>query len=300
MKKIILDMDTGIDDAMAIALAISNPNFDILGFTTTFGNVSTKKSVENTLTILSLLNRDDIPVFMGEEELNGNIYTPSEYVKGIHGANGLGNVSFPKSSKSVQGESAVSFISRMIKKYQKELTIVTTGTLTNLASVYKNDPSLVPLTGKVVVMGGALATRGNVSELAEANIYKNIEGAKFVYSLSLDITQIGLDVTEQLKLSKSDINEWRKSERGELFATMVSFYIDYHKTGECFLHDPAAVAYLFDHSLFQDEYFPLCISDEGRTYMDIDRGKRVNVPLHVDKTKAEEVIKKGLSSALML
>ena len=209
MTNIILDLDTGIDDTLALLYVIARSDeFNLLGVTSTFGNVETKTSALNSLTILDLFGRTDVPVFIGESAPEGKTsYQVMPYIHRIHGRNGLGDVDFPRSERKPEDESASSFIMRMIASHPDDLTIVATGPLRNLAEVYRKYPETMKIPHKVISMGGALTVEGNVTPFAEANYYKDPKSASFVFSLPIDLIQIPLDVTERSHLHLSDTEE---------------------------------------------------------------------------------------------
>lgn len=261
MRKIILDLDTGIDDAMALAYIAGSEEAELLGVTGTFGNVYTQKGVENALMLLHLLGREEVPVYPGARHaINRKRFLRQAVSARIHGENGVGQISLPPSQGKAEEKDAVSFLCEAIRKHKKELTIVTTGPLTNLALALQKEPEIKALLGPVVVMGGALTVEGNVSPFAEANISQDPHGAKLIFESGLDVTMVGLDVTLRSRLTRADTQKWRDcgSLAGKLFADMVDYYISQHfhsnKTA-CFLHDPSAAVCALHPEYFQ--YLPL-------------------------------------------
>jgi purine nucleosidase len=249
--KMILDLDTGIDDAMALAYAVGSPDIALIGITGIYGNVSTETSIRNSLDLLSLLHIDEIPVYKGATHSysDKDTYSPVEVSKFIHGNNGIGNVKIAESTKRVEKEDAVDFIIESAKKYGKELVIVATGPMTNLADAIKKEPELKEMVGNIVIMGGALTVPGNINELAEANIYQDPVAANYLFTSGAYFTMVGLDVTHRPNLTKSDTQKWRLlgTASGENYADIVDYYIDaYHDSAPqlngCALHDPLAVA----------------------------------------------------------
>ena len=269
MINIILDLDTGIDDTLALLYVIARRDeFNLLGVTSTFGNVETETSARNSLTILDLFGRTDVPVFIGERAPEGKTsYQVMPYIYRIHGRNGLGDVDFPSSQRKPEEEGAVSFLSRMITSHPDDLTIVATGPLRNLAEVYRQYPETVQIPHKVISMGGALTVEGNVTPFAEANYYKDPKSASFVFSLPIDLIQIPLDVTERSHLHLSDTEEW-KSERGMLIRKMTEFYIGFHNKDFSYLHDPSAVCAALHPEYFSYLSLPMKITDDGRSIGD--------------------------------
>ena len=269
MINIILDLDTGIDDTLALLYVIARRDeFNLLGVTSTFGNVETETSARNSLTILDLFGRTDVPVFIGERAPEGKTsYQVMPYIYRIHGRNGLGDVDFPSSQRKPEEEGAVSFLSRMITSHPDDLTIVATGPLRNLAEVYRQYPETVKIPHKVISMGGALTVEGNVTPFAEANYYKDPKSASFVFSLPIDLIQIPLDVTERSHLHLSDTEEW-KSERGMLIRKMTEFYIGFHNKDFSYLHDPSAVCAALHPEYFSYLSLPMKVTNEGRSIGD--------------------------------
>lgn len=291
MTNIILDLDTGIDDTLALLYVIARSDeFNLLGVTSTFGNVETETSARNSLTILDLFGRTDVPVFIGERAPEGKTsYQVMPYIHRIHGRNGLGDVDFPSSQRKPEDEPASSFIMRMIASHPDDLTIVATGPLRNLAEVYRQYPETVKIPHKVISMGGALTVEGNVTPFAEANYYKDPKSASFVFSLPIDLIQIPLDVTERSHLYLSGTEEW-KSERGMLIRKMTEFYIGFHKKDFSYLHDPSAVCAALHPEYFSYLSLPMKITDDGRSigdWLSAIPEKKVAVDVRTDCVEEE-------------
>lgn len=242
---IILDVDTGIDDALAIAYAAASPEIDLLGVTVTYGNTPGDKAYRNTVEILRLL-KSETPVFMGAEK---PLQRTKAYTSKFHGSDGVGDTLGEVTVTQRSSVSAVDFIIEQVHRYGRGLTIVTTGPLTNLAKAIVKDPSIVGLVGKVVSMGGAFMAPGNRTKFAEANLYMDPEAADIVVRSELPLTMVGLDVTRKTLLSTGDMLRWRAkgTEMSLFFAAMTEFYLKayqqyYPYLKGCALHDPLAVA----------------------------------------------------------
>lgn len=264
MHYVFHDLDMGIDDALALAYSLSQKNIKVVGISTVFGNVSTAQSGVNTKSILTLLGHEEIPVFQGDACPTGETdFSPSPVVKQIHGDNGIGNLTPPPPQKSYKG-SAITGLEAGIERYGKELTIIPTGPLTNIAALYQGNPTLIEKSGKLVIMGGVLNAKGNVTEFAEANIYKDPKAADYLFSLPLDITLIGLDVTERTFLKREDTTHWT-NRAGLFFASLASYYMDHTEGGKdkCFLHDPSAVIAAENSALFTYATLPLEVVQSG-------------------------------------
>ncbi|TPR14857.1 nucleoside hydrolase [Apilactobacillus timberlakei] len=253
-KKLILDLDTGVDDAMAIAYAVAAPDADLVGIVNSYGNVVVEQAAKNSLQILDLLGASDVPVFEGESHSQTSDHFDVMPVSAhIHGKNGIGEVQLPESSRSVEKESGVDFMIDAAHKYGKDLTIIPTGPLTNLAAALRKDPAISDLIGHVTLMGGALTVPGNVSDAAEANINQDAEAANEVFTNKVPVTMVGLDVTLRTLLTKKETQQWRDlgTMAGEKFADIVDYYIGiydemYPELGGCSLHDPLAVGVACD------------------------------------------------------
>lgn len=269
MKKIILDLDTGIDDAMALAYALADEDIELLGVVGTYGNVYTAQGVQNVLNLLQLLNVKGIPVYEGEEcALEKLSFDRLEVSAKIHGENGVGQVLIDKSQQLKEEQDGVSFIIDSVKKYGKDLTIVATGAMTNVAKALRDFPQMSELIGQIVIMGGALTVQGNVTPFAEANIIQDPLGAKEIFESGANVVMVGLDVTKLTVLTKEDTAKWRCSKAGEKYADMVDYYIDMHVEiddlyGGCYMHDPLALSYVNHSEWFKTISIPMTVITDG-------------------------------------
>ena len=302
MINLVLDLDTGIDDAIALSIAAKDKRVNLVGVTCTYGNVTVDESAYNTLALLSLLDRLDIPVYKGSDRaLNSTSpYIPHEAGRKIHGKKGSGNIVLKESKRSIENTNAIDFLSSLMMK-RDDITIITTGPMTNLASVLSAYPTLSSWKGKVIFMGGALTVRGNVNHFAEANIFKDPEASKIVVESGLDVTMIGLDVTERTRLYRKDAEKWKNkgNEIGETLGSMLDYYLDNTlDLDETYVHDPSAVIASLHPEYFSFLPLPLTVEtegiDRGRVVLDekrlLDRDKMVNVALDVDRVKLEEFL----------
>lgn len=299
MKKVILDLDTGIDDAMALAYILGSPEVQLAGVTGTYGNVSLRQGLRNSLALLDLLGHPEVPVFAGQPHalLACEDYETSGASAFIHGPNGIGGVEVPDSPRSPEAEPAVDFLIRMANECGPDLIYVPTGPLTNLTCALQRDPAACQKIGRVVLMGGALTVCGNVTPAAEANISKDPEAADQVFRSGLATTMVGLDVTLQTLLTPGDVDEWHHLGTGAAtaYASIVDYYIWAYAQrqpylGGCGLHDPLAAAVALDPSLVTTVGINLQVDLEGelrgRTIGDLarlnDPRKSTQVALGVD------------------
>ena len=207
-RKMILDLDTGVDDALAIAYALADPEVDLIGIVSSYGNNLLDVCAENSLKLLELLGHTDIPVFKGlPHSSTTDHFDVMQVSKDIHGNNGIGEVQLPAPSRSVEEESGVDFYIDAAHKYGKDLIIIPTGPMTNLAAALKKDPEIAHLIGNVTFMGGALTVEGNVTPVAEANINQDPKAANEVLTSDLPLTMVGLDVTLRTLLTKKETQQ---------------------------------------------------------------------------------------------
>lgn len=255
-KKMILDLDTGIDDALALAYAVADPNVDLIGIISSYGNTLVTTAAQNSSNLLHLLGADNVPVFIGESHSSTtDHFDVMPISQAIHGKNGVGDVLLATSPQKVSAQSGVDFLIEAAHQYQDELIFIPTGPLTNLTAAIKKDPDVAHLIGNTTLMGGALTVPGNVTPFTEANIHQDPEAADFAFTHQDNLTMVGLDVTLRTLLTKKETAAWRLlgTTAGEKYADLMDFYIDAYaklnidKKGAA-LHDPLAVAVGIDPS----------------------------------------------------
>ena len=199
---VILDVDTGIDDALALMLACRSPELDILGVTCVAGNVALDKVVGNTLTVLDTMGRTDLPVAAGYD---GPLVQPHSPAAHVHGEDGLGDLGWPRSTRSPDSRHAVDFMAQALEASPEPVTLVALAPLTNLAGFVRHFPHLLPRIRRIVSMGGSMASGGNVTPAAEFNIWCDPEAAAVVYSSGAPITMYGLDVFRPVKVTAQEV-----------------------------------------------------------------------------------------------
>jgi len=254
--KMILDLDTGVDDALALALAICDPRVDLIGVIASYGNTLVETSAQNTLNLLQLLGENDVPVYLGEAHSSTtDHFDVMPISKAIHGDNGVGNLSLDVATRQIETTSGVQFLIDMAHQYQDELVYVPTGPLTNMAKALEIDPEIAHLIGNTTLMGGALTVPGNVTPFTEANISQDPEAADKVFTTQENLTMVGLDVTLRTLLTKKDTQQWRDlgTKAGTAYADLMDFYIEAYDRLDidhrgAALHDPLAVAVAIDPS----------------------------------------------------
>ena len=182
MKKMILDLDTGVDDALAISYALGSPEIELIGITGTYGNVLVEQGVRNALAVTDLLGHPEVKVYQGLPHSSTTDHFEVLPISAfIHGDNGIGDVEIPDSNRSVETESAVDFIIDAVKTYGKDLVYVPTGPMTNIEAALKKAPEIKDEIGQIVLMGGALTVPGNCNACMEANISQDPEAADYLF-----------------------------------------------------------------------------------------------------------------------
>lgn len=271
-KKIILDLDTGVDDALALAYALGSPELELIGVTGTYGNVLVEQGVANDLALLDLFGHPEVPVYAGLPHASDRDgFEVLEISSFIHGANGVGDVELPASGRSPEEKPAVDFLVESVREYGDDLVIVPTGPSTNIAAAIEADPEFAEK-AHIVLMGGALIVPGNVSAWAEANINQDPEASDLMFRRARDVTMVGLDVTLQTLLTYEDTAKWRElgTEAATKLADITDYYIKAYETtapylGGCGLHDPLAVGVAVDESLVDLLPVNMKVDTEGET-----------------------------------
>jgi inosine-uridine nucleoside N-ribohydrolase len=271
-QRIIIDTDPGVDDAMAIFFALRSPELELVGLTTIFGNVHTSLATTNTLRLLEIAGRTDIPVAGGADNpLAGPFVGPVPFV---HGDDGQGNTHLPPPATHPIRETAAEFIVEQVMGAPGEITLVPIGPLTNIALALRLEPRIAENVKQVVLMGGNALCPGNATPAAEANIHNDPEAADVVFGAGWPVTMVGLDVTHRVNMTPDHLERYARANNplAQHVARIVPFYQRYfenayHMQG-IYVHDSSAIAYLIDPSLFKVKQWPICVETMG-----ISRGK---------------------------
>lgn len=273
---LILDVDTGIDDAFALLLALASPSIRILGVASVAGNVSLAKATRNTSAVLALAGRSDIPVWPGCE---APLLHAPEDASTIHGPSGLGYAELPE-PPSPAAPHATDAILAASREHPGELVIVATGPLTNIAAALIRDPDLPKRLKRFVVMGGAFAIGGNVTPAAEFNIWHDPEAARIVFRAfgvesAPPLEAIGLDVTNLTRFEESDLAALAKRCEGTTHgAALIRFLTDsarfYFELTEkrhggrfLIMHDPLAVGVALDPTYVKSRRVAVDVETRG-------------------------------------
>ena len=307
MKKVIIDCDTGIDDSMALMLALSSKEIDVIGITTVSGNIEVNAATENTFQVLKLMGRVDIPVYKGESMPLKRVYHDAT---DTHGKDGLGETFYPKTGLKAKDGHAVDFILDTIKRNPGEITLVALGPLTNIAKAIEKDKNVMSMVKEFIFMGGAAEFHGNCSPVAEYNFWVDPEAAdEVIRSGFAKGTMVGLDVTHQIILSPNlrEVINQIGGKRGKFIHDITRFYVDFHwkqeRTLGCVINDPLVIAMLIDKSLVECYEAFMEVETEGiaaaQTVCDkkglLHGGKiNANVAYKVDPRKFFDIFMKNL------
>lgn len=262
MHKVIFDTDPGVDDAIALYFALAHPQIELLGITTTFGNVRVGQAAANALYLCALAGRS-IPVTLG-------VATPLVQPAGeppafIHGEDGLGNLSHRQHcTATLDHRTSAQFIVDTVRAHPHEISLVAVGPLGNLALALKLAPDIAPLVKQVIIMGGSVVEPGNVSPVAEANIWNDPHAADIVFGVRWPTVMVGLDVTHKVVTDLPLFERLAKRHQHAATDTLLHavqfyshFYSGLHKhrfaTPGCFAHDLLAFMYLVEPSWFRTE-----------------------------------------------
>jgi len=260
--QIIMDCDPGLDDAVALLLALASPQeIDLLGVTTVVGNCSVDFTQDNARRICELADRKDLKVFRGCSRTFFSRVAPSTYVgTDVHGETGLGGCRLPPPTMPLQPEDAVSYIIKTLLDSPEKITLAPTGSLTNIACALIMEPRIKEKIEKIVLMGGSIGL-GNISPAAEYNFYYEAQAAFVVFTSDVPLVMIGLDVTRQTQTS----GDWLRTieAMGSPVSQAVVDMLSHYYRPNAFLepgvaggvlHDPNVIAYLINPELYKGRH----------------------------------------------
>jgi pyrimidine-specific ribonucleoside hydrolase len=305
-RPIIIDCDPGHDDAIALILACSSPVFDIKAVTTSAGNQTPEKTLNNALRILTLLGRSDIPVAGGAlKPLARELIIADN----VHGETGLDGPILPEPSFDPVKENAIELMARVLRESDKPVTLVPTGPLTNISLLLATHRELTDKIERIVLMGGGAET-GNWSPAAEFNIYVDPQAADVVFRSGIPITMCGLDVTHRAQIMDEDIERIRTigNPVSNVVAELLDFFMIYHRDPKwglegAPLHDVCTIAWLLNPELFTEQECWVGIETQGEytngmTVVDryhlLGRPANATVLFDVDRKGFVDLLAQGL------
>ena len=298
---VVLDCDPGHDDALAITLALACPEFEVLGITTVGGNAPLAETTRNTLRILALLGRPDVPVAAG---LASPLMRPLEIAAEVHGTTGMDGADLPEPASEVRPEGALEFLRATLEAAPVPVTLIPTGPLTNIAALLLAHPGLAPRIAHICLMGGAMR-EGNWTPAAEFNTWVDPEAARIVFRSGLPITMVGLDVTHRALFREPDITRLLAlgTPVARVFADLLHFFARFHADRYGWdgspIHDAVAVAHVAVPGLVRTERYHVDVETtgeitRGRTVVD-SRGvpglpRNVDVAIEIDRDRFVDLL----------
>jgi pyrimidine-specific ribonucleoside hydrolase len=308
MKNIILDCDPGHDDALAMMLAIASDKVKLLAVTTSAGNQTPDKTLNNAMRLLTLMKRGDIPVAGGNQTpLVKELATAGN----VHGKSGLDGADLPDPDFEAQSMTAIELIAQTLRNSKDQVTLVVTGPMTNAALFLRVYPDLAKeKIDQIVFMGGAMGL-GNWTPSVEFNIFVDPEAAKIVLNFGIPMVMAPLNVTHQAQILKNEIEHVKtiKNPVGQAFYGLLNFFEIYHEDPKwgfqgAPLHDPCTIAWIIDPSLFETKKMNVDVEAEGELvrgetvcdYYDLT-GKPHNteVLLGIDRSRFIKLIDESLA-----
>ena len=303
-RKMILDCDPGHDDAVAIILAGINEKIDLLGISVVTGNQTLEKTTNNALNVCQWLGLD-VPVYKGCPD---PMIRPKFVAADIHGETGLDGPVFEPLTKKAEEKHAVLWMIDTLMNSDGDITVVTTGPMTNLGMAMRMEPKIIPKIKEIVLMGGAY-TNGNVTPAAEFNIIEDADAAYVCFTSGRPITMVGLDVTRKALCYPEIVERMGKigNKASKLFVDLMGHFCKSQK--EVFgweggpLHDPVTIAYLIDPSVLtvKPMHCEIDIFSQqslGRTNCDFfgyqKKEPNANVAIDIDAAKYWDIIEENI------
>jgi inosine-uridine nucleoside N-ribohydrolase len=282
----ILDVDTGVDDALALGLAHARPDINLLAVSTLAGNIDVKNTTENTRRVLAFIGAGDVPIHQGASRPLARAHRDAAH---YHGLNGLGNAEFPPTDTPLGPDRGPAAIIRLARQFPGEIVLVAVGPMTNIAIALNVFPELPSLLRRFVVMGGAYDVPGNVTPFAEFNFWADPEAAAQVFATDFsDAIAVGLDVSHQTMYTAAD---WKAAAQktdplNRMLVEVCRRSFTERAQTDFPLHDPLATAVAADPSLvgLESGRIEVVLSgeEEGRTLFTRDPGASWKVATSVD------------------
>ena len=304
-KPIIIDCDPGVDDAIALMLALTSSELTVMAITVVAGNVPLALTQRNARQICELLGRSDIPIYAGcPRPLVRSLIT----AENVHGKTGLDGANLPEPTQPLQSSHAATYLIDTLRTTNEPLTLATLGPLTNIAVAIVQAPDILQNIERVVMMGGGI-TQGNITPVAEFNIYVDPHAAKVVFDADVPITVLSLDATHQVLTTPARLEAIRAMDTpvSNIAVALLSHYgkADEARLGTVGapLHDPCVIAYLLRPDLFTT--YPGRVEVEinspltlGQTVVSLASGEqaRVEVVQQVNADGIYELLTKGLGN----
>jgi pyrimidine-specific ribonucleoside hydrolase len=274
---VILDVDTGVDDAMAILFAIAHPGIDVLGISCVAGNASLPRVVENTLRILDVAGAPDVPVAAGASR---PLLEAPRAASHVHGEGGLGTLRLPATDRVALPISSIELMHRLISESDRPVTVVALAPQTNLALLLRQYPDVAANIERIVFMGGS-ASVGNATAVAEFNVWHDPEAAAIVLDSGVPTFMYGLDVFNQVGVDEDVATALLEHDTaagraiGALLTNRISLGSDKSAEYTGLIGDAGAVCALVDPGALRTEVRPVRVQlsgyGRGQTLVDLRR-----------------------------
>jgi inosine-uridine nucleoside N-ribohydrolase len=307
---LIIDSDPGLDDALAIGLALARPEIRVLAVTTVGGNADVRHCTENALRLLHAYGRDDVPVAEGAAgPLVGRVVRATE----VHGEGGIGTTTLEPATSTARPEAAVELIARILRESPEPVAIAPIGPLTNIALLLRLYPSLAQRIAHLSIMGGSIG-EGNTTVSAEFNIYADPEAADIVFRSGVPITMMGLDVTHQALLDRGSVEALQAlgTTSASIAAELTAFTLDrnmqWSGSTTTAIHDAVAVAHLAIGDLVDVALYHVAVDTSdgparGRTVCDglpfrlqrDGRSPNAEIGIRIDRARFEALLIEAFS-----
>jgi len=275
----IVDTDGGVDDALAIIMALNCEEIDLKAVTVVAGNTDAERATNNVLRIIDIVQPKQRPLVA--KGCKKPLVRPLFNAAGIHGADGLGELDrfknadgsprYPQLTVEPSKEDAVDVLLKAAEEYGSDLTIVAIGPLTNIATALQRDRSTMQKVGRIVIMGGAVKVPGNISAAAEFNLFVDPDAAQIVMESGIPLTLVGLDVAIKAPLLRKDLEDYAQkhpSPVSQFILDCTGIYMAFYRDSEgfhgCYLHDPLALGVAIDPSLVSTKSVYMVVETEGK------------------------------------
>ena len=270
-RPVYLDVDTGVDDALAILLAVRHPALEVRGITTVVGNVDLEQVTRNTLQVLEVAGAGDVPVVSGASR---PLVAQARSAAAVHAADGLGNASLPPPSREPAGDDAVAFLRSELLAAPKPVTLIALAPLTNIALLFQTAPKVKEKVRELAIMGGAFGV-GNATPVAEFNILHDPEAADIVFRSGVPILMYGLDVFRRVCFTEEEVDRWFASPSylasrpyadtpPALVGHLFHFLFSNFRRSFTSIGDAGCVGAVIDRSRLTTELLPVYIETGGR------------------------------------
>jgi len=293
-RRVIIDTDPGLDDALAILHALNCGRFDVFGLTTVAGNIGIGNTTRNAARLLAAMGRSDIPVVAGASQpLTRKVIDIAD----IHGSDGLHGLVLPEPEAAPLAGAVQWIADLLLREPAGSIDILALGPLTNIAVLLTDHPAATARVGRIIAMGGAVEEKGNIGPRSEFNFATDPEAADIVFRAGLDLTIVPLDVTRKVRADANFVASLRGTTAGNIAADVIELYFGNGRESRP-LHDPCVMLLALKPSLFDIEDRQLAIDltdpiDAGALNPDVGQ-PTTKVAMRVDVKGVLDLLTEGL------